>query len=94
MYYLETVLSVDEQRTLLQFLQDVNVQPADIFGNALAIFKHRPSLDIFVLDELLSAADPEYDNTAATWRGRETSMSEYIKEKYGDEIHKIIMKLL
>lgn len=94
MYYLEMVLSASGQRVLLQFLQDVNVRPADVFGNASTVFTHKPELDIFMLNDALSAADPEYDNIASTWCGRETSMSEYVKEKYGDKIHKIIMQLL
>ena len=51
-------------------------------------------LDVTFLDEALSNLDSEYDCVNCTYKGKEISMKEYIREKYGEPTMCLIDLLL
>lgn len=51
-------------------------------------------LDVTFLDDALSRIDSEYDNVNCTYKGKEISMKEYIKEKYGEAAMRLVSLLL
>ncbi len=51
-------------------------------------------LDVIFLDEALSRMDSDYDCNECTYKGKEISMKEYIREKYGEPTMCLINLLL
>jgi hypothetical protein len=94
MFYLERVLNRNEQKTFFKFVKSLGISPTDVIDAPITAFTCIPSLNIIILDDALAAADAEYDNIECTCRGQKTSMSGYILQKYGSEVHHVITKLL
>jgi hypothetical protein len=51
-------------------------------------------LDVIFLDEALSRMDSDYDCNECAYKGKEISMKEYIREKYGEPTMRLIKLLL
>ena len=64
------------------------------FNGQLSIATQEFFIDVVKLDDTLGQMDDEYNPDECTYKGKNVSMSDYIKEKYGDDAFSIIKSLL
>ena len=64
------------------------------YDGLLSIATNCIQIDIFKFDELLASKDKEYNADECTYKGKPTSMGEYIKIKFGNRAYEIIETLL
>jgi protein associated with RNAse G/E len=65
------------------------------FDITLSLFCDEPYLDIVVFEEILAQNDPEYLPDKCKWKDKnEISMSEYIKQKFGENYRDFVKELL
>ena len=65
-----------------------------VWDKILTMMTKNIEIDILKLDEFLDHNDPDYDAEECTYKGNNTSMIDYITEKFGKEANDLIERLI
>lgn len=94
MMYLEKKLTKEETDKLNEFAKSLGSSINGLCDTMATGLIGEFSLDVFALDDLIAKNVPEYDHIECKYKGNEVSCADVVRMVYGEEIEKILLKLL